>query len=93
MDAHPETRYHVHGQAQPDDAGKRSAVKAARYVWRGAFGKGLQSTSLGAYPTKRMGRLCARWSVMIASLGNMPIGNSPNFTEHSACMSIAFSPR
>ncbi len=30
-----ETRYHVHGQTQPDDAGKRSAVKAARYVWRG----------------------------------------------------------
>ncbi len=32
MDAHTETRYHVHGQAQPDDAGKRSAVKAACYV-------------------------------------------------------------
>lgn len=32
MDAHTETRYHVHGQTQPDDTGKRSAVKAARYV-------------------------------------------------------------
>ncbi len=60
MDAHPETRYHVHGQAQPDDAGKRSAVKAARYVWRGAFGKGLQSTSLGAYPTRKMEQLSDR---------------------------------
>src|SRR5260221_410001 len=55
-----ETRYHVHGQTQPDDAGKRSGVKAARYVWRGAFGKGLQSTSPGAYPTKKMERLCER---------------------------------
>ena len=60
MDAHSETRYHVHGQTQPDDTGKRSAVKAARYVWRGALGKGQQRTSLGAYPTRKKVQLCER---------------------------------
>ena len=62
MDAHPETRYHVHGQAEPDDTGKRSAVKAARYVWREAFGKvpSADGNSLDAYPTRKMERLCER---------------------------------
>jgi hypothetical protein len=32
MDAHTETKYHVHGQAQPDDAGKLGAMKVARPV-------------------------------------------------------------
>ena len=32
MGAHPKTRYHVHGQTEPDDTGKRSALKVARYV-------------------------------------------------------------
>src|SRR5439155_24909602 len=36
---------------QSDDAGKRSAVKVARCVWRGAFGTGQYCTSPGAYPT------------------------------------------
>src|SRR5438067_7442284 len=36
---------------QTDDAGKRSAVKVARCVWRGAFGTGQYCTSPGAYPT------------------------------------------
>ena len=67
MDAHTETRYHVHGQVQPDDTGKRSAVKAARYVWRGAFGKGQERTSPDAYPTRRTGRSSDRWSAMTAS--------------------------
>src|SRR2546426_7946572 len=35
-------RYHVHGRKRKSAlAGKRSAVKAARYVWRGALEKGL----------------------------------------------------
>ena len=57
MDAHPETRYHVHGQAQPDDTGKRSAVKAARYVWRGAFGKGQQWHLAGCLPYQKNGAI------------------------------------
>src|SRR6266480_4331522 len=75
MDAHPETRYHVHGQAKPDAAGKRSAVKVARYVWRGAFGKGQQCTSPDAYPTRKMGRLYAKSLAMIASLESSPTDN------------------
>jgi putative transposase len=31
--------YHVHGQVQPDDAGKPGASKGARRVWRGPVGK------------------------------------------------------
>jgi hypothetical protein len=41
----------VHGQIQPDDAGKPGALKGARRVWRGAFGTGQLCTSLSAYPT------------------------------------------
>ena len=95
MDAHPETRYHVHGQAEPDDAGKRSAVKAARYVWRGAFGKvpSADGNSPGAYPTRKMARLSARWSAMTAWLANMPLGNSLNCTGRYVCTLTAFSPR
>jgi len=74
MGAHAETRYCVHGQAEPDDAGKRSAVKAARYVWRGAFGKvpSADGNSLGAYPTRKTVRLCDKWSDMIASQASWP---------------------
>ncbi len=43
--------------------------------------------------SKRMERLCVRLLGMIASLGNTPIGNSPNFIEQCACMSTASSPR
>ncbi len=39
MDAHIDARYHVHGQDQPDDAGKLITVKAVRSVWRGPVGK------------------------------------------------------
>jgi hypothetical protein len=39
MAAHTDARYHVHGQKQPDDAGKPDAVKAARPVWRGPVRK------------------------------------------------------
>ena len=63
MGAHPETRYHVHGQTEPDDAGKRSAVKAARYVWRGAFGK------VPAMATRRVPTLPEKWSDRAAGGG------------------------
>jgi hypothetical protein len=39
MDAHIDAWYHVHGQDQPDDAGKLITVKAVRSVWRGPVGK------------------------------------------------------
>lgn len=39
MDAHTDARYHVHGQDQPDDAGKLITVKVVRSVWRGPVGK------------------------------------------------------
>ncbi len=39
MDTHRDARYHVHGQDQPDDAGKLITVKAVRSVWRGPVGK------------------------------------------------------
>jgi hypothetical protein len=48
---HSEKRYHVLGRKHTDDAGKRSAVKVACCVWRGAFGTGQQCTSPDAYPT------------------------------------------
>jgi hypothetical protein len=42
MDAHQDaTRYLVHEPFRRDDAGKRSAMKVACCVWRGAFGTGL----------------------------------------------------
>jgi len=31
--------YYVHGQVQPDNAGKPGASKGARRVWRGPVGK------------------------------------------------------
>jgi len=43
--------------------------------------------------SRKMGRLCAKWWAMPASLGNVPIGNSPNSTGHCVCMSTVFSPR
>jgi hypothetical protein len=49
---HSEKRYHILGRKHTDDAGKRSAVKVACCVWRGAFGTGQQCTSLDAYPTE-----------------------------------------
>jgi hypothetical protein len=57
MDAHTETRYHVHGQVEPDDAGKRSAVKVARYVWRGAFGKRAAMYLAGCLPYQKNGAI------------------------------------
>ena len=39
MDAQLNTRYHVHGQESPDDAGERSAMKVACCVRRGEVGK------------------------------------------------------
>jgi transposase len=39
MDAHTDARYHVHGQDQPDDAGKLITMKAVRSVRRGPVGK------------------------------------------------------
>jgi hypothetical protein len=43
--------------------------------------------------SRKMARLCAKWSARIAWLGNMPIGNSPNCIERCVCTSIVFSPR
>ncbi len=51
MDAHTETRYHVHGRASPDDAGKLGAMKVARPVWRGPIEKGT------AKPPRRLATL------------------------------------
>jgi hypothetical protein len=48
----------------------RMTQKWSRPVREEDNGKGLQSTSPGAYPTKRMERLCVRLLGMIASLGN-----------------------
>ena len=42
---------------------------------------------------QKMAQLCARWSVMIASLGNTPIGNLLNSTGCCAFMSTVFSLR
>ncbi len=51
MATHTETRYHVHGQAEPDDTGKLGAMKVARPVWRGPIEKKeLQSHLVGWLP-------------------------------------------
>jgi integrase len=50
QDAHSKQNDHVHGRNYSDDAGKPGALKGARRVWRGAFGKGQRCTSPGAYP-------------------------------------------
>lgn len=42
---------------------------------------------------RKMERLSARWSAMIAWLENTPIGNSPNCTGRYASMSTVFSLR
>ena len=51
LDDHSNQNDRVHGRNYSDDAGKPGAVKAARRVWRGAFGTGQRCTSPGAYPT------------------------------------------
>ena len=39
MGAQLKAWYHVHGQVQPEDAGKLITVKAVRSVWREPVGK------------------------------------------------------
>lgn len=94
MGTHTETRYHVHGQTQPDDAGKRSAVKAARYVWRGAFGKvpSVDGNSPGAYPTRKMVRLCERRVGYDRLVGEHAYRNSANSTGRCVSTSTAAEP-
>jgi nicotinamidase-related amidase len=79
---HSEKRYHILGRKHTDDAGKRSAVKVACCVWRGAFGTGQQCTSLDAYPTDPPPSLLLPhatspepedWSDILPALGSHPL--------------------
>jgi len=60
MDIHADARYHVHGQTQPDDAGKLITVKAVRSVWRGPVGiRSSNATFVGWLPYTKEHRLLA----------------------------------
>jgi hypothetical protein len=80
MDIHADARYHVHGQTQPDDAGKLITVKAVRSVWRGPVGiRSSNATFVGWLPYTKEHRQLAGLpkehcfdAAVIATRGRVP---------------------